>query len=76
MLCVLHGLLGLLAPRFLRLDQAATFLTQGVLNGEAVGLEPIEDDRWQLWFGPIYLGLLTKLGRGRHSLTPNRPYAK
>ena len=35
----------------------------------------IDDGHWQLWFGPIYLGLLTELGRKRVELTPNRPYA-
>jgi transposase InsO family protein len=47
-----------------------------VLRGEAIGIEPIDDARWQLWFGPIYLGLLMDLGRNKFSLTPNRPYAK
>lgn len=34
-----------------------------LLAGETVGLEEIDDDRWQLWFGPIYLGLATHQGK-------------
>lgn len=45
-----------------------------VLGGEAVGLEPLEEDgRFQLWFGPVYLGLLTLLGRARFALDKNLP---
>jgi hypothetical protein len=29
-----------------------------VLAHELVGFEPVADGRFQLWFGPIYLGLL------------------
>jgi transposase InsO family protein len=36
-----------------------------VLAGEAVGLEPVSDGAWQVWFGPIYLGLLRELGKHR-----------
>lgn len=45
-----------------------------VLRGEAIGLEPIDDGLWQVWFGPIYLGLLTELGRNKSKFTPNIPY--
>jgi transposase InsO family protein len=41
------------------------------LSGEAVGVEAIDDCRHQLWFGPVYLGLLTLLGRGQHTLNKN-----
>jgi putative transposase len=44
-----------------------------VLRREAIGLEEIDDGRFQIWFGPIYLGLLTDLGRGRHSFDKNQP---
>ncbi|MBC7173685.1 MAG: IS481 family transposase [Polyangiaceae bacterium] len=44
-----------------------------VLRNEAVGIEPIDDGRFQLWFGPIYLGLLTDLGRGEYTLDKNIP---
>jgi hypothetical protein len=29
-----------------------------VLHRECVGLEPLEDGLWQLWFGPVFLGTL------------------
>lgn len=44
-----------------------------VLASEAVGIEPLDDDRFQLWFGPVYLGLLTLLARGRYALDKNLP---
>jgi putative transposase len=44
-----------------------------VLKHEAIGFEPIDDDRFQLWFGPVYLGLLVDLGRGRHSFNKDLP---
>jgi putative transposase len=45
-----------------------------VLRHEAIGIETIDDLRFQLWFGPIYLGLVTDLGRGRVSLDKNLPH--
>lgn len=36
-----------------------------VLANEAIGLEQIADARWQLWFGPIFLGLMIERGRGK-----------
>lgn len=32
------------------------------LSGEAIGIEEIDDGVAQLWFGPIYLGLLKQIG--------------
>jgi transposase InsO family protein len=48
--------------------------TSTVLGHEAVGLEPIDEQHWQLWFGPIYLGLLTDHGRGRFGWVKNQPH--
>ena len=42
-----------------------------VLAQEAVGFEPVAEGRWQLWFGPIYLGLLSELRVGKNSLLKN-----
>jgi putative transposase len=42
-----------------------------VLTHELVGFEPIADGRFQLWFGPIYLGLLLEKPKGKHSLIKN-----
>jgi transposase InsO family protein len=44
-----------------------------VLIGEAVGLEEIAEGRWQLWFGPIYLGVLAQHGKGQFELLKNLP---
>jgi putative transposase len=44
-----------------------------VLAREAVGLEPVDDRRWQLWFGPVYLGQLHQLGPHRLQLVRNSP---
>jgi putative transposase len=44
-----------------------------VLAREAVGLEPTDDGRWQLWFGPVYLGQLHDLGRRQLRLVRNLP---
>jgi putative transposase len=46
----------------------------GVLRSEVIGIEPIADGVWQLWFGPIYLGLLTEQPLAKHKLEPNKPY--
>lgn len=35
-----------------------------ILIGETIGVEEIDDDKWQLWFGPIYLGLVILHDRG------------
>jgi transposase InsO family protein len=47
-----------------------------VLGGEAIGCEPIADGRWQLWFGPIYLGVMTELAKGKVEVTLNKPAAQ
>jgi hypothetical protein len=44
-----------------------------VLAHEAVGLEEVGDDRWQLWFGPIYLGTLLATPRRKLELHKNLP---
>ena len=54
----------------------STTLVANLLAREAVGLEPLEDGHWQLWFGPIYLGLLTEHGKGIINLQPNKPNPK
>lgn len=36
-----------------------------VLTGEVIGLEEIDDGKRQLWFGPIYLGLMIEQGKGK-----------
>lgn len=43
-----------------------------VLVGECVGVEPVDDGCWHLWFGPIFLGRARELGRGRVELTKNQ----
>jgi putative transposase len=47
-------------------------LLSPVLCGEAVGIELVDDDRWRLWFGPVYLGLLSKEGKGNLEFLKNR----
>jgi putative transposase len=42
-----------------------------VLAHELVGFEPIADGRFQLWFGPVYLGLLLEKPKGKHALIKN-----
>jgi len=44
-----------------------------VLSNEAIGIEEIGEGRWQLWFGPIYLGLLTQLANRKVELLKNLP---
>ena len=41
------------------------FLSQ-VLVGEPVGLEPLDEGRWRVHYGPIALGHLTAEGRFEH----------
>jgi putative transposase len=50
-----------------------TMVVSTVLGHEVVGLEPLDEQRWQLWFGPIYLGLVTEKGQGKFDLAKNRP---
>ena len=47
-----------------------------VLQRECVGVEAIADGIWHLWFGPVFLGRITELGRGKLQLNKNRPLAK
>jgi hypothetical protein len=47
-----------------------------VLAHEAIGLEELGDDRWQLWFGPIYLGTLLATPRRKLELHKNLPADK
>jgi transposase InsO family protein len=44
-----------------------------VLQRECVGLEPLEDGLWQLWFGPVFLGTLRELGRNKYTIQKNTP---
>ena len=46
-------------------------LLSAVLADEVIGIEAVDDGRWRLWFGPIYLGLLSKEGRGRLEFLKN-----
>lgn len=43
-----------------------------VLAEECIGMEPIDDGLWHLWFGPIFLGRVRELGRGRFDFTKNQ----
>jgi hypothetical protein len=45
-----------------------------VLRHECVGLEPIDDGVWHLWFGPVFLGRLQDLGRKEVTLKKNLPF--
>jgi transposase InsO family protein len=42
-----------------------------VLGQEVVGIEPVAEDTWQIWFGPIYLGLCRREAKGRVELIKN-----
>jgi putative transposase len=42
-----------------------------VLANETVGFELVDDDRWRLWFGPIYLGLVSREVKGKLELLKN-----
>jgi len=44
-----------------------------VLHRECVGLEPIDDGLWHVWFGPVFLGRLRELGRKKFALQKNLP---
>jgi len=44
-----------------------------VLHRECVGLEPIDDGLWHLWFGPVFLGRLQELGRKKYQLDKSTP---
>jgi putative transposase len=36
-----------------------------ILHGETVGVEEIDDGKWQVWFGPVFLGLVIHQGKGK-----------
>lgn len=44
-----------------------------VLARECVGVEPIDDGQWHLWFGPVFLGSLRQLGRDKLHLQKETP---
>jgi transposase InsO family protein len=44
-----------------------------LLAGQALGFEQVSEGRWQVWFGPIYLGLLIELANGKIEFIPNKP---
>ena len=46
------------------------------LAGECLGLEPINDGLWHLWFGPLFLGRLRELGDHRIHFEKNLPEEK
>jgi transposase InsO family protein len=45
-----------------------------VLARECVGLEPIDDGFWHVWFGPVFLGSLRELRGNNYLITKNTPY--
>lgn len=51
----------------------AKLMMSDVLANQAVGFEPVSDGRWQLWFGPIYLGLVIEEGKGKNSFIRCKP---
>jgi hypothetical protein len=44
-----------------------------VLAQECIGLEPLDDGLWHLWFGPVFLGALREVGRKTFHLEKSRP---
>jgi hypothetical protein len=44
---------------------AAMLVIGQVLERECTGLEPIAEDLWHLWFGPIFLGRMRQVGRSK-----------
>lgn len=44
-----------------------------VLYRECIGLEPVDDGAWHLWFGPVFLGRLRALGRKKFVIQKNLP---
>lgn len=49
-------------------------LTLGsVLGRECVGVEPLDDGHWHLWFGPVLLGSIRQLGRNKLHLQKELP---
>jgi putative transposase len=65
--------------RRVKLNGAISMKDQGVvlssvLQRECVGLEPIQDGLWHVWFGPVFLGRLRELGRKKYDIQKNVPY--
>jgi putative transposase len=44
-----------------------------VLARQELGIEPVSDGRWQVWFGPIYLGVIVDEGRRKSLFLKNQP---
>jgi transposase InsO family protein len=58
-----------------RLKIKQSYATLGVVLGhEAIGLEPLDDGLFQVWFGPIYLGLLAEQAGSKLNFNRNIPY--
>jgi transposase InsO family protein len=51
----------------------AMIVLSNVLNRECVGLEPIDDGLWHVWFGPVFLGRLKELGRKKFHIQKEIP---
>lgn len=57
---------------------AVSFLSTDVLVGsvlrrECIGLEPIDDGLWHLWFGPVFLGRLRQLAKNKAQFVKETP---
>lgn len=60
-----------------RLKFMKGYVTLGAAIGsETIGLEPVDDGFYQIWFGPIYLGLLAERVGSKLNFTRNIPYPK
>ncbi len=45
-----------------------------LLVGETIGVEMVDDGKWQLWFGPIFLGLVIQQSKGsKATIVKNLP---
>ena len=62
-----------------RVQKRGTFKWSGievsigsVLSSQEIGVEAIADGAWQLWFGPVYLGLLLDEGKRRITYLKNQ----
>ena len=47
-----------------------------VLRRECIGLEAITDGIWHLWFGPVFLGRLSALGKKQFHFDRSKPVSK
>jgi len=43
-----------------------------VVKRQAIGVEEIADGIWQIWFGPVYLGLMVEEGKKKFSFLKNQ----